>query len=781
MAKPNTAMTGMTKVGLPLWYNRLSWLHIFTLHACFFVFFGVLSSAQAQDNKASNHKTSNAPPLKFGLLISSDADRCYDAGVLKAVRRLARKEINAVNEAGGLLGRRVELEIFDDQENPQKTLEIVKQAIADPTLIGLAGLGSSTRGQYVFQRAGDQIGASQLPFVTDISVSQIYAPYKNVFSMASAIEDELDVVRAFLKDKGISRPAFIGIEGDLYSASLGDGLANPESRPALAMDRRVMVSNYSVASETIIDVVRGVEQAQADMIILAVQSGPGAEVLQELVKSGIRTPILILYGRIATVLRLSKALPSDLKFYQLGRDGVPYVYNERLRQLIWTSSNQAEWIFEDTPNRANTKGWAEGGHCKPKAQLSKEQIFSSSNRRAIGRGMQYRDILHLMIKQARNAPEGSDPQTLRQHIANKLHGYFEGRQVYKGLWQDWTFTKNRAVASDILITTYSTDPQSAALAPIQYRRVNASIVKSPVIDMSIGLIRLARIDSNERQFDAEFYLSLKSVDNRISIKALDFTNAVRSQFGRERLITNRELHDGNSGSRFPAGVKVYKVSGTFHFNPELGSYPFDTQRLSISFQAVNAGRPFLIQPLAQHQRNTSGNLDGWSLKDQYVGSEQDIISTISANGPEQQLVPIYKFNQTWVAQRISVDYYIRVIVPLSFILLVTYFSVFLPSRRFDSIVAIQVTALLSSIALYLALPKVDTDQATLSDKMFILTYAAVAMMIGLTILKDSNPISGRASMQWGIAAFQRFAFPLTMIVIAFYLIATTGSGLNDLF
>jgi len=749
---------------LPCFYSRLLGMLIVVLQSLF-----VAATCSAQ--KA---ETALPPTFKLGILVSSDANQCYKSGVLKAIRSQARKGINTVNMLGGIHGRQVELEIFDDREDPKKTLEIVKRAIADPALIGLIGLGNSTRGRYVFDRIGEQIGASRLPFVTDISVSQIYAPYGNVFSMASAVDDELEVVRAFLKDKGISRPAFIGIKGDLYSASLGDGLAHPASQPALAMDRRIKISNYSIEADTIIDVVREVDKVQADMIILAIQSGPGAEILKQLAKVDIHKPILVLYGRIDRILRKSKNLPDNLKFYQLGRDGVPHVYNERLRQLIWTSRSQAQWIFEDTRNPANTSGWAKGGYCKSNEQPGKRQIFGSANRRAIARGMQYRDILNFMIKLAQDASKVTDMRALRNDIVRALNGYFEGRQVYKGLWQNWTFTKNRAVASDILIDTSSTDPQSIALAPIQYRRVNASIVKSPVVDMSIDLIHLARIDSNERKFDAEFYLSLKSIDNQISIDALDFTNAARSQFGRARLITDRALHDGGAGSRFPEGVKVYKISGTFHFTPELDSYPFDTQRLSISFQSANAGRPFLIQPLAQHLRKMSGTLDGWVLKDQYVGSQQDIISTISTNSMGPQLVPIYKFNQTWVAQRISTDYYIRVIVPLGFILLVTYFSVFLPSQRFDSIIAIQVTALLSSIALYLALPKVDTDQATLSDKMFILTYAAVAMMIGLTILNDSLATSKRAVMRWGIATFQRCAFPLIMIAVAGYLIAATG-------
>ncbi len=717
-------------------------------------------------------------PLRLGVLISSDSDRCYDAGVFKAIRNFAREEINEINRTGGIGGRRVELRLFDDGEDVEKTVAFVKQAVDDPDMIGLVGISSSTRGNIVFGRIGAEVGASALPLVTDISLSQIYAPYKNVFSMASAVADELEVVRTLLKDRGFKRPAFIGIKGDLYSASLGDGLAAAGSEPPLALDRRVTVKDYRIDQGDVAPVVRDIQAAEADLVILAIHSAPGATVLGQLLKAGYKVPVLVLYGRIATILRLSDKLPDDLKFFQLARDGVPYVYNERLRQLIWQSQS-ARWIFEDTPNAANRAGW-ESGLCKPKKDTAKRQIFDGGNRRAIGRGMQYRDVLHLMATLAREVPAGADVAAIRRHVSRELGGFVEGKKVFKGLWQDWTFTSNRAAASDILITTSGSDPKSAALAPIQYRRVNATLVRSPVVDMSIDLIRIAGIDSNERRFDAEFYLSLKSVDNKVSIAAVDFTNAARSHFSRDRLISSRAIHEGEGGSKFPVGVKVYKVAGTFQFNPDLGAYPFDTQRLSVSFQARSAANPFLIQPPAQVLRQANGEVDGWVLRDQYVGSEQDIISTIAEDGVGRHVVPIYKFNQTWVVRRISVDYYIRVVVPLAFILLVTYFSVYLPASRFDSTVAIQVTALLSSIALYLALPKVESDQATLSDKMFIMTYAAVALMIGLTILKDARWLAGFGAVRLVVVGFQRVAFPAATAAIVLYLMSTADRQGGDL-
>ncbi|MEO0728758.1 MAG: hypothetical protein AAFY64_00065, partial [Pseudomonadota bacterium] len=92
-------------------------------------------------------------------------------------------------------------------------------------------------------------------------------------------------------------------------------------------------------------------------------------------------------------------------------------------------------------------------------------------------------------------------------------------------------------------------------------------------------------------------------------------------------------------------------------------------------------------------------------------------------------------------------------------------------RRFDSSMGIQVTALLSAIALYLALPKVDTEQATLSDKIFMLTYAAVSIMIGLSIVKDNLASRDDTSiLAMSVTGLQRVIFPLAVPLVIGWLL-----------
>ncbi len=183
-------------------------------------------------------------------------------------------------------------------------------------------------------------------------------------------------------------------------------------------------------------------------------------------------------------------------------------------------------------------------------------------------------------------------------------------------------------------------------------------------------------------------------------------------------------------------------------------------------------------------RKASFDVDNWRLESQYVGLDRDIITVIGNQASSQYLIPLTTFNYTWTVKRLATDHYLQVMVPLFIILLVTWLSTFIPTQRLESVVAIQVTALLSSIALYLAVPKVDFDHAKVSDIMFVVTYLAISLMLGLSILRTNL-----AAWRWRGAALvlgylQMLSMPVLLVLLGEYVLAqqsTTGhSILGDL-
>ena len=81
-------------------------------------------------------------------------------------------------------------------------------------------------------------------------------------------------------------------------------------------------------------------------------------------------------------------------------------------------------------------------------------------------------------------------------------------------------------------------------------------------------------------------------------------------------------------------------------------------------------------------------------------------------------------------------------MPLGFILVVAYMSIFIPLSHFEAIVTIQVTALLSAVALYLALPKIDARRHHDVGPVFLFIYMAVSLMI---VSRSCEPPDRRAS------------------------------------
>ena len=247
---------------------------------------------------------------------------------------------------------------------------------------------------------------------------------------------------------------------------------------------------------------------------------------------------------------------------------------------------------------------------------------------------------------------------------------------------------------------------------LQFVRVSdGSLRQIETLYVDVDLIRAHRVDDNEKTFFAEFYLSMRN-GHDASIDQIEFTNAFLDPKTNGRQITVETLHDGGKSDAYPEAMKIYKVTGRFVFEPDLASYPFDTQRFSIDLQPKRGDAPFIVQPPPIDVRDKQVATDGWDAKSQYVGYDEDFVPVVDAYTHEPSVVPFYKASFVWLMKRQTTDYYLRVVVPLAFILIVAYLSIFIPQSHFEAIVTIQVTALLSAVALYLSLPKLDADTAT---------------------------------------------------------------------
>ncbi len=712
-------------------------------------------------------------PFKIGVLVTSRADRCYEPGDVPAIVSLATAARDRINATGGVQGRRLALEFLDDEGDAKKTIANVNATVADPQTLAMVGLTSSGRGKEVFDTAGKAIAASGMPWLSNISVNSIFADYPTVFTMRGAQEDDsIPVMAQFLKDKHVTRPAFVSIKDRIYSSALRDGMVKQLAPVTLVADLELALNDNKLEPAETAAMIDKLKQAAPDFLFLSIGSSRIAEVLPALQKAGVTPPIFV-SGRLETIFGSGPiAYSGDL--YQLAWDGLPDAFNDRLRQRLFHSNTEG-LMFEGGRN-TSAAGWA-SGDCKERPLRDAPHLLSAANLRAVGIGLQYSDMIGLIAQTLTDADSDADVPALRGRIVSELQRSFAaGHGIYPGESENWSFRLgSRAAARTPFIITRPQGLGATQLAPVQYVALrNDTMRQIQTLYLDVDLTRAFRIDDREKSFVAEFYLSLHGLKDE-SLDEIDFANAFLDPQTNNKQITIRPLHQGGPSDAYPPGVKIYAVSGKFMFQPNFGNYPFDTQRFSIDIRSKSGDAPFIIQPSPAKLRDQSVDAEGWRVKEQYVGYDEDFLPIIDAMSHQRSIVPFYKGSFVWVMKREATDYFLTVVVPLAFIMIIAYLAIFIPRGHFEAIVTIQVTALLSAVALYLTIPKVDSDEATVSDKIFLFDYMLISLMIGLSILRMNKGVARVPRLDSVLAAVHIVFIPVLVALLTLYVIGSSMS------
>lgn len=728
----------------------------------------VSASMPVSVDSVDDVEAAQRPPLSVPIFISSRDDLCYDNGQVAAIRRLAVQEQRRINRHGGVAGRRLQLTFLDDQRDEKKAAANMGLALSDPQTLAMIGMSNATRAKAAFDASGKDIKKTGIPFVSDISVAALIADYPNVFTTRpSEDEERMPVIAEFVKQMKIARPAFVGLDGQLASSNFGDALTKLFGPGVMAADHRLhMVGDDLLDPGELASAIADLKSKNIDFVFLSVGGSRTADVLKKFKTEGL-TPPAFVTGRITSLgLDGDAAYPNDI--FQLAWDGFPDVYNDRLRKLVSESPDPGAWIFQGAKNNA-APGW-KSGKCKARDEDVPLSVVDDDNMRALSVGTQYADMVGLIAEAARGKDATTSLPDLRSLIVQRLQSaYVQGRGTFQGRFDNWSFQQaSRAAARTPMILMLPRGLGHAQLAPLQFVHLrNNSMQRIDTLYADIDLIRAEHIDDNEKTFLADFYLSMNDRGGA-SIEQIEFSNAYLEPGSNDRQITVRQIHDGGKSEAFPDHMKIYRVSGKFLFEPQLLDYPFDTQRFSIDIQPKSNNAPFIVQPPPDTLRDRLVNVDGWLPKDQYVGYDEDFVRTVDAQTLQPSVVPFYKANFVWLMKRQTTDYFLRVVVPLGFILMIAYLSIFISTHHFEAIVTIQVTALLSAVALYLALPKLDANVETLSDRMFLFSYLMLSIIIAITIARVNKWIEPVGWLRKSLSFLHIAGVPLATAALAFY-------------
>ena len=715
------------------WYascRGLSATHHISLFAALFLAALAPASAHAQSEAVA----ASGPPLSLALLVDSDTDRCYDRGMAAAVARLATQQAAKLNARGGVNGRPLDVVVLDSRRDEARTIINVETALGLQQPLAIIGLTSAARGERVFASIGDKIGNSGIPFISHLSVAEIFTRFPNVFSTRPTQEAErVPVMAAYIAEMNFQAVAFLGRSGSAVIDAIGNSLKRSKIANRIVADHRIGRIGQGESATLDPDALQGaiadIKDKQADLVVLSVGTALAESVVDAL-KAANHTPPIMVIGDLASFAkRKEHKYPSSM--FQLVWDSAPEVEQDAVRGVVARGQPQ-DWLFEGA-RIPDAPGWS-NGRCDSN---HRPDPLSSTNLDAIAHGAQFADMVALVAKTAARAGRGASLPDMHRSVLDGLGSTFAaGRGAFKGQFENWSFyPEARVRAHTPYIVILPPGLGRTQLTSVQFVRTrNNGLARVDTVYLDIDMVRIYAINNDQKSFSADFYLAIRASD-RIGIDDIGFANAMVNPNTNGPPIAIDSIHSGGPSDAYPESMRIYRVSGQFRFRPDFTDYPFDTQLFSIDIQPKSGEKAFIVQPPPPELRDQALAIDNWQPVSQYVSHAEHILPMVDAFTHEPSFTPVHQARFVWQVKREATDYYLRVVIPLAFILIVAYLSIFIPKDHIEAIITLQVTALQAAVALYLSLPQVDSDTATVSDRIFVLDYMMVSLMILISTLR----------------------------------------------
>ncbi|MFV0296325.1 MAG: ABC transporter substrate-binding protein, partial [Hyphomicrobiaceae bacterium] len=352
------------------------------------------------------------PPYVINLLVSSHPRECTARGYRPAISALAGREVERINREGGIAGRRIEIRLLDDRSEPGGTVSALDQALHNPDSLAIIGLSSSNRADTAFKSLQSEIKSSGIPFISHISVQDVFRNFPNVYSTQASQEVErIPVMAQFIKALGFHRVAFLGTSDSVYSQAIAKGLAETIPASDWLGAYTLKRTGDTFDQQALRTSIEQLQSATPDLLVLGVGGRSASDVLTQIRATGL-APALFVAGSIDRLPeRLTSNYPNAI--YQLAWDQLPEAYNARVREVLAHGDKQ-KWAFAGRKNES-AEGWITG-ECKKQDATAADDPLSPANLRAISTGARYADMVALVAAATRSARKNDDIATLRRSV-----------------------------------------------------------------------------------------------------------------------------------------------------------------------------------------------------------------------------------------------------------------------------------------------------------------------------------------------------------------------------
>jgi len=662
-----------------------------------------------------------------GPLTGSAAARGKD---LEQAARMAADEANA---AGGVNGHRIELKVYDDDDQPARARELAGQIAATPAIAVLGQVASSAAAA-----AGEVYKARGIPAITgaasEVRVTAGNDWFFRLFRDAAGQGSFLaDYARYRFGTRQIAVIREKGTAGEEFAAALrdrakSDGItvvADVEFAPAQARD----ASALSAMAQKLAKLRKGY------VVVLGTQYAETPAVLRVL-RDTLGPFTCMGYSSLATDGLsgfFADAESSRAPGYYT--DGFTVAAPQlgdvaEYEQTVFASRYKARYGAEPSPEAVR---WYEGARLIFQAIAAKR--LSGADPATDRRGI--RDWLASLQR----------PESAAAGVAGPIY-FDKDHNVRRGI-SVGTFHEGHLISAPVQLIPV-TDPDQVpgwdrlASGGMVIEAGGDKFVKTPVVYAGIELNSLDNIDTRTNTFAADFFLWFRYQDElNLDPHDVEFPTAVSgASLGKD------------VGSRVRGGFTtiMYHVKGVFRGDYEFSRFPFDQQVLKIPIQFHNSNSYNLILAYGRSGATPPNSVLAsklWRLKDQII--YRDVVAYKSsfgeeAAGKQQSGVEVNRINAAVTIERDVFGFAVKNFLPLVCILVAVLIGYAIAPDVINPRVSIGVTALLTTSVLYqkLAGDLPTVTYITAMDYVFFAFFALCVTFLTLTVVTYETHRAKRA-------------------------------------
>jgi branched-chain amino acid transport system substrate-binding protein len=609
--------------------------------------------------------------------------------------------LNSVNRAGGVNGHPLNLLVFNDKDDPTTATQVAHQAAASPALVLLGPLYSN-----IALPTNPIYKNAHLPVISaSVSNDSITNSNPFFFRLGTTTTEEASTSATYaLKILGFHTASVVYTDDTAYGIPTAQGFTSTFTSNGGVVQSLRLAEDPAQRQQTLQTIVTTLAHDSGPrLIFLAMLDTDASQVLVALRRQGITTPIMSTDSPGSTGFAASfSSYPEERNQPGYFTDGLyassPLLYDSA-PAAVQTFAAQYQQTYSSPP------GWHAAKYYEA-AQVAVAALQAASLKDTSA------SVSADRLQVARQLGAIDSPQTAVDGLDGLLYFDAAHNSVATPI-RFGQFSHDQFLSAPLQLVPVSNpdmvDLASEVSAGDIIQAGGQSYWKQSVVYAGIDLKEVSAIDVTDSTFTADFYLWLRYTGTN-SATAITFTNASSVNFDPSTPVTSQTI-DGLQ-------YCLYHVTGDFKADYDFHDYPFDQQKLTISFQntLLTADRLVYVIDTQGLQMDQNTALADMTTAFQLLTSWTYLSTTYASNtftnhstlgNPELFDTPVRTdysgLEMTITIQRKVLPYLISHLLPQVLLFLLVYASLFISTKHLGDRLILTVTALLTSAVLLLSL------------------------------------------------------------------------------